>query len=162
MGDVMMDWELIFTSANRFAIVCWLVLAFAPARDKVLPYLLYLGCGLLTLTYTVLIIPMMAGMIDAGAPPGAAGGTPDFNTLAGVMALFDSKGGTTIGWIHYLAFDLFVGIWVSRNADRRGIHRLVQIPVLFLTLMFGPIGLLLYLILRQFIGRPQENALVPH
>jgi hypothetical protein len=161
--DIMaMDWELIFASTNSFALVCWLVLAFAPARDKVLPWLLYLGSGLLALTYTVLIIPMMAGMIDAGAPPGAAGGAPDFTSLAGVMHLFISKGGTTIGWIHYLAFDLFIGMWIARNADRRGIHRFIQIPLLFLTLMFGPIGLVLYLILRQFVGQQQENALVPH
>ncbi len=159
---MIMNWELIFTVANRFALICWLVLAFAPARTRVLPWVFYGGTGLLALTYTVLIIPMMAGMIDAGAPPGATGGTPDFNTLAGVMSLFDSKGGTTIGWIHYLAFDLFVGIWMARNADRRGIHRLVQIPILFLVLMFGPIGLTLYLILRQFIGQKPDNALVPH
>jgi Domain of unknown function (DUF4281) len=106
--------------------------------------------------------PVNDGMIDAGALPGAAGGTPDFTTLAGVMALFESKGGTTIGWIHYLAFDLFVGIWVARNADRRGIHRLLQIPILFLVLMFGPIGLMLYLIVRQFVGQKPENAFVPH
>jgi Domain of unknown function (DUF4281) len=162
MGIMAIDWELIFTSANGFALLCWLVLVLAPARDKVLPWLFYCGTGLLALAYTVLIIPMMAGMIDAGAPPGAAGGMPDFNTLAGVMALFDSKGGTTIGWIHYLAFDLFVGMWVSRNADRRGIHRLIQIPVLFLVLMFGPIGLTLYLVLRQFVGQKPDNALVPH
>jgi Domain of unknown function (DUF4281) len=156
------DWELIFGAANNWALLCWLVLAFAPARNKVLSWLFILGTGLLALTYTMLIIPLMTGMIDAGALPGAAGGTPDFTTLAGVMALFESKGGTTIGWIHYLAFDLFVGIWVARNADRRGIHRLVQIPILFLVLIFGPIGLMLYLIVRQFVGQKPENAFVPH
>jgi Domain of unknown function (DUF4281) len=155
------NWELIFTITNRLALLCWLVLAFAPARDRVLPWLFYGGCGILALSYTVLIIPMMLGMIDAVAPPNAAGGAPDFTTLAGVMALFDSKGGTTIGWIHYLAFDLFVGIWVSRNADRRDIRRIVQIPVLFVVLMFGPIGLTLYLLLRQFLGQKPENSLLP-
>jgi Domain of unknown function (DUF4281) len=162
MGMTAMNWELIFITVNRFALLCWLVLAFAPWRERVTPWLLYLGTGGLALTYTALIIPMMAGWIDAGAPPGATGGTPDFTTLSGVMALFDSKGGTTIGWIHYLAFDLFVGIWVSRNADRRAIHRLVQIPLLFVVLMFGPIGLTLYLILRQFMGQKPNNAVVPH
>lgn len=156
-----MDWELIFTVTNRLAILCWLVLAFAPARDKVLPWLFYLGTGILALTYTVLIIPMMAGVIDAGAMPGASGGAVDFTTLPGVMALFDTRGGATIGWIHYLAFDLFVGIWVARNADLRAIHRLIQVPILVLVLMFGPIGMTLYLILRQFVGQKPNNALVP-
>ena len=68
------------------------------------------------------------------------------------MALFDSPGGATIGWIHYLAFDLFVGTWISRNADAHKISRWFQIPILFFTLMAGPIGLLLYHLLRQLKG----------
>ena len=85
----------------------------------------------------------------------------DFTTLDGVMALFDSRGGAMIGWIHYLAFDLFVGIWTARNADRRGIHRLVQGPILFFIFMLGPLGLTLYLVTRQFLGQRTENAVVP-
>jgi hypothetical protein len=75
--------------------------------------------------------------------------------------LFDSRGGATIGWIHYLAFDLFVGIWAARNADRRGIHRLVQAPILFFIFMLGPLGLTLYLVTRQFLGQRVENAVAP-
>ena len=85
----------------------------------------------------------------------------DFTTLAGVQALFDSQGGATIGWIHYLAFDLFVGIWAARNADRRGIKRIVQVPLLFFILMAGPLGLTLYLVLRQLVGQKPENSTVP-
>jgi cytochrome bd-type quinol oxidase subunit 2 len=77
------------------------------------------------------------------------------------MALFGSPGGATIGWIHYLAFDLFVGTWIARNADQHNIARWLQVPILFLTLMAGPIGLLLYLLLRQITGKKQDNALLP-
>ena len=77
------------------------------------------------------------------------------------MALFDSPGGATIGWIHYLAFDLFVGIWIARNADAQQISRWLQIPILFITLMAGPFGLLLYLLLRQFAGDKSDNAVLP-
>ena len=69
--------------------------------------------------------------------------------FAGVMALFDSKGGATVGWTHYLAFDLFTGLWIARDADAKGFGRLVQLPILFATLMVGPVGLLLWLILRE-------------
>ena len=98
----------------------------------------------------------MSGTLNAAGSTGA-----DFTTLDGVMALFDSRGGATIGWIHYLAFDLFVGIWAARNADRRGIHRLVQGPILFFIFMLGPLGLTLYLVTRQFLGQRTENAVVP-
>ena len=53
-----------------------------------------------------------------------------------------------MGWIHYLAFDLFVGAWEVRDAQARGIHHLLVIPCLFLTLMAGPGGLLLYWAIR--------------
>jgi Domain of unknown function (DUF4281) len=119
----------------------------------------YMGSGLLALTYASLILPLMAGWIDDGSPAGQT--QPSLTTLAGVMALFASPGGATIGWIHYLAFDLFVGLWVARNADRHGYPRVVQIPILFFVLMLGPFGLLLYLILRAtHKGRP-ENSTVP-
>jgi Domain of unknown function (DUF4281) len=154
-----MPWDAIFEWTNRYALLCWAVLAFAPRREQIIPYLFYAGCGLLALTYAGLIVPLMTGLIGDGGPIGRP--SPDFTTLAGVMALFDSPGGATIGWIHYLAFDLFVGIWAARNADRRGINRIIQVPVLFFILMVGPLGLVLYLILRNFIGAKPENSTAP-
>ena len=74
-------------------------------------------------------------------------GAPDFGSLAGVMALFDTEWGTLAGWVHYLCFDLFVGRFVMNDAPEGG-YRLA--PVLFLTLMFGPVGLLLYTTARGF------------
>lgn len=154
-----MPWEAIFGYANLYAMLCWLVLALAPKREMVVTPLFYAGTGLLAFAYAALIIGLLGGLIDGGA--GGDGGTPDFTTLAGVQALFDTQGGATIGWIHYLAFDLFVGIWAARNADRRGISRILQVPILFFILMAGPLGLTLYLILRQFVGQATENSAVP-
>jgi Domain of unknown function (DUF4281) len=154
-----MPWEAIFEWTNRWALLCWVILAFAPRRDQIIPYLFYAGCGVMALTYAALIVPLMLGLISDGGPAGAPG--PDFTTLAGVMAIFGSPGGATIGWIHYLAFDLFVGIWAARNADRRGINRIIQVPALFFILMVGPLGLTLYLVLRQFVGAKSENSVVP-
>jgi hypothetical protein len=107
----------------------------------------------------VLIIGLIGGGIDGGQ--GGGNGAADFTTLAGVQALFDTQGGATVGWIHYLAFDLFVGIWVARNADRRQISRVFQIPVLLCIFMAGPLGLVLYLGLRRFAGQNVENSTVP-
>ena len=57
------------------------------------------------------------------------------------------------GWIHYLVFDLFVGAWEVRDAKRLGISHWFILPCLFFTLMLGPIGLLLYFILRWAMRR---------
>jgi hypothetical protein len=71
-----------------------------------------------------------------------------FGSLTGVMELFTNKTAVTAGWIHYLAFDLLTGIWIKKNAQKYGIHHLILLPCLLLTFMLGPIGLLLYLVIR--------------
>jgi hypothetical protein len=154
-----MNWDMIFGLANAWALLCWLILAFAPKRAIAVPSVFFAGTVLLACLYASLIIPLMAGWISDGGLAGRP--SADFTTLAGVMALFGSPGGATIGWIHYLAFDLFVGIWIARNADAHKISRWLQAPILFFTLMAGPIGLLLYLLLRGFRGEKPENAVLP-
>lgn len=150
---------MIFGVANLWTLLCWAVLGLAPKRDVVAPAVFFAGSVLLACVYAALIVPLMAGWISDGGPVGRP--PADFTTLQGVMALFDSPGGTTIGWIHYLAFDLFVGIWIARNADRHAIARWVQLPILLFTLMAGPIGLLLYLMTRAFVGKKPEKAALP-
>lgn len=155
-----MNWELIFTVTNNWALLMWLILAFAPRHywdgEIVMKAVFYGGVGLLALTYAVLVIPLMTGMIGGGSD-----GSADFSTLAGVKALLSSDGGATIGWIHYLAFDLFVGIWIARNADKYGFARWIQVPILFFTLMLGPLGLVLYLLLRFIRHNRVADAVVP-
>jgi hypothetical protein len=67
-----------------------------------------------------------------------------FRTLAQVSQLFSVPTVVLAGWIHYLAFDLFVGSWMARDGYERRIPRLVMIPCLLMTLMLGPLGLLVY------------------
>jgi heme A synthase len=71
-----------------------------------------------------------------------------FGSLAGVMDLFTNETAVTAGWVHYLAFDLFTGIWIKKNAQKYSIHHLLIVPCLLFTFMLGPIGLLLYLLIR--------------
>ena len=98
----------------------------------------------------------MTGLIDGGSTA-----PPDFTTLTGVRQLLSSPGGATVGWIHYLAFDLFVGLWVARNADKYGFARWLQIPILFFVLMLGPFGLILYLLLRFTRYNKVADAVMP-
>lgn len=74
----------------------------------------------------------------------------NFSTLAGVMSLFTDPMGVVAGWAHYLAFDLFVGLWITHNGLKLGISRWLLLPCQLLTFMFGPIGLLLYYLIRFF------------
>ncbi len=70
-----------------------------------------------------------------------------------VSQLFENPVVLLAGWIHYLAFDLWVGCWELTNAQKLGINHFLVIPCLFLTFMFGPIGLLLYFIIRAMVTK---------
>ncbi len=153
-----MQWETIFGIANLWPLPFWLLLAFGPRTEMMARIVLFGGLAPLALVYAVLLPLIMTGIVD---PVGPEAGSMDFTQLSGIMALFDSKGGATIGWIHYLAFDLFVGLWVARNADRHGYWRWIQVPILFFVLMAGPLGLTLYLLLRLPHKNPPENAVAP-
>lgn len=74
-----------------------------------------------------------------------------FFSLRGVIELFKSPRAVLAGWIHYLAFDLMVGLYIVTDAVHYSISHWLLLPVLFMTLMFGPIGLLLYVALRFFV-----------
>jgi hypothetical protein len=85
-------------------------------------------------------------------------------SLAQVAALFGVRQALLAGWIHYLAFDLFTGAWEARDAVQLGISRWLVAPCLLLTLLFGPVGLCLYLLLRLTLRKklgvlPEVEAL---
>lgn len=71
-----------------------------------------------------------------------------FGSLAQVLIFFQSPYAALAGWIHYLAFDLFIGAWEVRDSHRRKINHLFIVPCLVLTFLAGPVGLLLYFVVR--------------
>lgn len=71
---------------------------------------------------------------------GSGGG---FDSLDNVAILMSDRWVLLAGWVHYLAFDLFVGSVMAARMDRAGIGRLVQAPILVSTFMLGPLGFLI-------------------
>lgn len=145
-----MSWDAMFGAVNLLAMIAWVGLIALPRWPALLSAILYLGVGLLCLIYAAGLIGVVSGLI-----PNPDGGGADFFSIAGVRAIFGSDAGVMIGWTHYLAFDLFVGLWIARDADAKGISRLVQAPILLATLMAGPMGLLVWLALREPVARRQ-------
>lgn len=100
-------------------------------------------------------IPVLLGLVYLWAAL-AGPETPDgagFGSLEAVIILFSSPFMMLAGWIHFLAFDLFIGAWQVRDAQRHGVAHLFVIPCLVLTLLFGPTGLLLYFAVRYATSR---------
>lgn len=95
------------------------------------------------LLYAALVLPQIGGLLAELANP----------QLAQIAALLGTPAGATIGWVHFLAFDLFVGRWIYLDSRERQLSAWLVSPILFFVLMFGPLGLLLYLLVRRFAGR---------
>ena len=134
-----MSLEQLFSLCGSLSMIGWLGLALAPrwhiTRDWAAPVIAPIIIG------AVYVWLMMNNF--SAAPEGAG-----FGSLAGVALLFSVPELLLAGWIHYLAFDLFVGAWEVKDAQQAGIQHAAVIPCLFATLMFGPGGLVLYWIIK--------------
>lgn len=131
-----MDVEQIFSMAGLINVLGWLLLAILPRQpiaQRIAGIVLPL---ILSAVYLVLIVLHLQG---------AEGG---YGSLADVAALFKKPELLLAGWIHYLAFDLFIGAWEIRDSHRHGIPHLVMVPCLLMTFILGPIGLLFYFAIR--------------
>lgn len=80
-------------------------------------------------------------------------GQGGFGSLKEVGMLFANPFALLAGWVHYLAFDLFIGAWEVRDAQKHQVPHLAVVPCLLLTFLFGPAGLLLYFVLRYALRR---------
>ena len=140
-----MTWDMGFVAINALVLPAWAMLIFLPkARITNTAVHSMLWPMVMGSIYTVLLIAAM----------GFGVGDPNAGfSLPGVQALFDHPNGVLIGWSHYLAFDLFVGAWIGRDALRRGVPHWQTVPCLLGSFAFGPVGLLLYALIRVFTGK---------
>lgn len=148
-----MSWAGLFGFTNLVAVIGWAMLLLLPRRPAVLSIVLFAGVGLLCLAYAAMFGALFFGGVDpgrvAGAPSAGLGTYLENYSIEGIRSLFMSDAGIVIGWTHYLAFDLFVGLWIARDGDGKGLSRWLQLPFLVLTFVAGPVGLLLWLIVRE-------------
>jgi hypothetical protein len=124
----------IFKVSSAIAMAGWLLLVILPSWQ----YSQFIVVGI--------IVTLLSFIYTFDAPGYKS--TGNFSSLHGVMELFKSPRAVLAGWIHYLAFDLFVGLFIVSNGALYNISHWLLVPCLLLTLMFGPAGLLLYLIIR--------------
>jgi ABA DEFICIENT 4-like len=132
-----MTLDAIFQLCTTAALAGWVVLLASPIAptltDRVSGLLIP---ALLAVTYAGLMLAFWSR---------AEGG---FDSLSNVMLLFTKPEIALAGWIHYLAFDLFVGSWEVRTARAERIPLLIVLPCLLLTFLFGPAGYLAFTGLR--------------
>ena len=128
----------VFSIVGMLAMPMWALLIFLPKwtvtqfliKYKVIPLIL-------SLIYAFYIFQAIQ-----------IGGMMDFGSLQSVMQLFTAENAALAGWVHYLAFDLLIGMWMIQQNKNIGIHQVLMAPCLFGTFMFGPLGFLLFKIMK--------------
>ena len=142
-----MSADLILSLCSNAVLPGWLLLVFLPKWKWTL--------GLICTG----IIPFILGLVYVGLFLSRLGSMPEgggFGSLEGIGFLFSNPYVLTAGWIHYLAFDLFVGAWEVNDSQKCGVSHWLVIPCLILTFMLGPTGLALYLVIRTVVLRDFE------
>jgi hypothetical protein len=129
--------DSIFPIANMTAVAGWVALLASPFIPR-------LSDAIASSAIPLLLSVAYAGLILAFWN-GAEGG---FDTLANVELLFQTREMLLAGWLHYLAFDLFVGAWIARTARAEGVSFVLVAPCLVLTFLFGPVGFLIFSAIR--------------
>ena len=136
--------ETIFSLSSLLVMPFWVLLIFTPNwrwTKRIMGSAWVIAPA--ALLYLILVLPNIGQIFSGVATP----------TLAGVTALLGTANGATIGWVHFLAFDLFVGRWIYLDNQEHGLSPWLMGPILFMTLMLGPVGFLLYMSARALRNR---------
>jgi hypothetical protein len=144
--------ETILNLSNLFVMPFWLVMILLPHWRWTRRLMASLWpVGVLALAYTGLLLTQLGAAADGLLNP----------SLASIAGLLGTPSGATIGWVHFLAIDLFAGRWAYLDSRKRGLSAWLVSPALFFILMAGPLGLLLYLLARwawEQTRRPQAGG----
>ncbi|MEM7800302.1 MAG: ABA4-like family protein, partial [Chloroflexota bacterium] len=126
-----MDLETLFSISNLFIMPFWLLMIFLPFwswTERIMKT--YWPILPPAIIYLVVVAPMIGSVLLSLSNP----------TLDGVISLLSTPAGATVGWAHFLAFDLFVGRWAYLDSRQHSIPWYVTSPSLFFVLMLGPVG----------------------
>jgi hypothetical protein len=142
-----MSADQLFSIANTVALAAWLGLIFLPHVAAIRNVI---AAALIPCLFAAAYAVILARFFDPG-------GFAKFSTLEGLASLQGSPWLLLAGWLHYLAFDLFVGAWEVRTARRDGVPHFAIVPSLILTFMVGPAGLLVFTVTRLLLRKGPDR-----
>ncbi len=140
--------EMIYLWLNFGILPFWLVLIFFPQSSickylvtSIFPYLI------LSILYVYLIFDNYQNEYNFLA---------NFNLYMGIdelTNLFNNEAFLITFWIHFLAVNLFCGSWIVKDSLKLTMHKLFVLIPLLITYFIGPLGLLIYWMLRIFFAK---------
>jgi hypothetical protein len=134
----------LYKLVNVVAAIGWVILIFLPnwdLADSVIKYGIVDGLSV----FYIYVLFIRKDIKNEVYPKG------NFTSLEGVINLFKNPRNLLAGWVHYLAFDLMLGIFIKTQANEIGMSHFLQIPCFILTFMLGPVGYLLFVILQLIV-----------
>lgn len=141
-----MTWNTAYQIINLLVLPAWALLVFAPkaALTRTLVH---------SALWPLVMGAIYIGFLGAALFFGQSDPDMGFSSLTEIQALFKHPNGALTGWTHYLAFDLFVGAWIGRDALRNSVPHLLTVPCIIFSWLLGPIGLFLYILVRLVTGK---------
>ena len=140
--------EMIYLWLNFGILPFWLVLIFFPQSSickylvtSIFPYLI------LSILYVYLIFDNYQNEYNFLA---------NFNLYMGIdelTNLFNNEAFLVTFWVHFLAVNLFCGSWIVKDSLKLTMHKLFVLIPLLITYFIGPLGLLIYWMLRIFFAK---------
>ena len=132
--------ELLFTIANTAILLAWLPLLLAPKWSFTKQMLAFPYVPFILSFFYLFFLLNDGGLAEA-----------DFSSLAGILELYRNATpeAAAAGWMHYLAFDYWVGCWMLSDAQKKAVPHLLIVVPLLCTFMLGPVGIMLYVLFTQ-------------
>ena len=130
-----MIYETIFNIFNSGILFFWILLLVFPKKVFTQKIIAFPWVPLVIAIGYVYFLSTTTGTFSA-----------DFSSLYGLTEMFQNAEprGVAAGWLHYLAFDFWVGCWMLKNSQDKGVNHLWMILPLTCTFMLGPVGIILY------------------
>jgi len=131
---------LLFTIANTAILLAWVPLWVLPKWSVTQQIIAFPYIPFVLSFFYLFFLMGDKGLVDA-----------DFSSLTGILELYRNATpeGAAAGWMHYLAFDYWIGCWILRDAQKKALPHLLIIFPLLCTFMLGPVGIMLYVIFSQ-------------
>ena len=137
--------DMLYYWVNLGVLPFWLVLIFFPNSyvcryfvTSIFPILILSG------TYIFMLYKSYLNSYDFDK---------NFNLYFGVdniLELFSDKSFLMMFWIHFISINLFTGGWIVKDSQKFSINKIILIVPLLITYLVGPVGLLLYWLIRIF------------
>ncbi len=130
-----MTTETLFTLANSSMLLFWFCLIALPKTKITQTLISYPYIPLILSLFYLYFMGQGSGLVEA-----------DFTSLEGIVTLYKNSTPemAAAGWMHYLAFDFWVGAGLLREGQKKSLPQGIMVLPLLATFMLGPVGILLY------------------